>query len=357
MFVIPSNFVQGQNSIFALRLDDVSELFDVEPKLVTGSSQISIRVANATIDFENPNQRKFIVLIIAEETKTKEKLSSTATLTVTVTDANDNRPVFDQESYSISVSETAPPGYSIASITAKDQDSGQFGTNGIRYSLSGTGSELFNVDEITGVLSVADCPRSNDNGIHNDNDIDRNPSNRDKRQAPDDDQLYDMNGKKVNLTFVSQTGLIDPEQNNGNDGDDDDDAPVTTEIYYTFSSSDEQDRNRYTYDTKAPTTYDNDYLLFTGESDEDYGYSGGANDRNKNNQQYYLHTQSNFQPLQNEYAIAGGVNSRPAQYIGPGKAPCLDYETQSVYFLSYKVQYIYSLRYMNEIRWHISIVQ
>lgn len=49
--------------MFALRLEDVSGVFDVEPKLVTGSSSVSIRIANGTLDYENPNQRKFIVLV------------------------------------------------------------------------------------------------------------------------------------------------------------------------------------------------------------------------------------------------------------------------------------------------------
>lgn len=56
-------FYKGQNSVFALRLEDVSGVFDVEPKLVTGSSPVSIRIANGTLDYENPNQRKFIVLV------------------------------------------------------------------------------------------------------------------------------------------------------------------------------------------------------------------------------------------------------------------------------------------------------
>lgn len=41
----------------------MSGVFDIEPKLVTGSSPISIRIANGTLDYENPNQRKFIVLV------------------------------------------------------------------------------------------------------------------------------------------------------------------------------------------------------------------------------------------------------------------------------------------------------
>lgn len=36
-------------------------------------------------------------------------------------------------------------------------DSGLFGDQGIRYSLSGTGSELFALDPVTGVISVAKC--------------------------------------------------------------------------------------------------------------------------------------------------------------------------------------------------------
>lgn len=147
----------GINSKFALRLEDVSGVFDVEPKLVTGYSQVNIRVANGTLDYENPNQRKFIVLVVAEETDTSPRLSSTATITVSVLDANDNKPVFERDSYSASISEAALPGQYIVTITAKDVDSGSYGDSGIRYSLSGTGAELFHVNEQTGVISLANC--------------------------------------------------------------------------------------------------------------------------------------------------------------------------------------------------------
>lgn len=63
MYVIFYELPQGQNAVFSLRLEDVSNVFDVEPKLVMGSSQVSIRVANGLLDYENPNQRKFIVLV------------------------------------------------------------------------------------------------------------------------------------------------------------------------------------------------------------------------------------------------------------------------------------------------------
>jgi len=79
-----------------------------------------------------------------------------------VLDANDNKPSFEQESYSAIVSEAALPGQYITTITAKDVDSGSFGDAGIRYSLSGTGAELFHVNDQTGVITLADCqPQSN----------------------------------------------------------------------------------------------------------------------------------------------------------------------------------------------------
>lgn len=166
----------GANSKFSLRLDDVSGVFEIEPKFVTGSSQVNIRVGEGSLDYENPNQRKFIVLVIAEETDTNPKLSSTATITVTVLDANDNKPTFEEESYTASVSEAAKPGQYITTITAKDSDSGNYGENGIRYSISGSGSELFNVNERTGVITLADCHK-----ISKLNSVEQN--NRRKREA------------------------------------------------------------------------------------------------------------------------------------------------------------------------------
>lgn len=183
----------GQNSVFSLRLDDsiISEVFDIEPKLVTGTSQVSIRVANGSLDYENVNQRKFIVLIYAEETLTNPKLSSTATLTVSITDVNDNFPQFDQESYTATVSETANPGQYITTITASDMDSGVYGDQGIRYMLNGTGADLFRVDSITGTITVAECPRD---------------MMRKRRQVNDIEYQNHIN--RVNVTHPGEFGIL-----------------------------------------------------------------------------------------------------------------------------------------------------
>lgn len=237
----------GQNSVFSLRLDDsiVSEVFDIEPKLVTGTSQVSIRVANGSLDYENVNQRKFIVLIYAEETLTNPKLSSTATLTVSITDVNDNFPQFDQESYTATVSETASPGQFITTITATDMDSGVFGDQGIRYMLNGTGAELFKVDPITGTITVAECPKH---------------LRRERRQINDIE--YQNHIKRVNVTHPGEFGILN------------------IDVDHTTESS--------------------DYITYQVEPQED-----------------------------NET-----INK--VEVGGPGKYPCLDYETQNDYFLNYK---------------------
>jgi hypothetical protein len=229
----------GQNSVFSLRLDDsiVSQVFDIEPKLVTGTSQVSVRVANGSLDYENVNQRKFIVLIYAEETLTNPKLSSTATLTVSITDVNDNFPQFDQESYTGTVSETAGTGQFITTITASDMDSGVFGDQGIRYMLNGTGAELFRVDPVTGTITVAECTGEL----------------RRKRR-----QLNQQQAKRVNVTHPGEFGILN------------------IDVDYTTEAS--------------------DYITYQIEPHDD-----------------------------NE-AIKSGL----------GKAPCLDYETQTDYYLNYR---------------------
>lgn len=148
---------QGQNALFTLRLEDVTGVFEVEPTEVSGSSSVSIRLARGSLDYENPNQRKSIVLVIAEEIGGTVKHSSTATLTVTMTDTNDNQPKFEKDDYSASISEDLLPGSYVTSVTAMDYDSGVFGKQGIVYQMFGSGVELFNVNRKTGEITVAQC--------------------------------------------------------------------------------------------------------------------------------------------------------------------------------------------------------
>ena len=86
----------GPNSAFKIELIDNTGKFTVEPREAQGQTAVSLKVNSKNLDFENPNERKFLLLVVATESNTKEKLSSTATVTVQVEDLNDNRPSFDQ---------------------------------------------------------------------------------------------------------------------------------------------------------------------------------------------------------------------------------------------------------------------
>ena len=92
-------YFQGSNSVFTIGLNDASGRFSIEPTTASGSSSLSLRVTRGGLDYENPNDRKFILLVVAEESLTNPRLSSTATVIVSITDKNDNPPSFSQVKY------------------------------------------------------------------------------------------------------------------------------------------------------------------------------------------------------------------------------------------------------------------
>ncbi|CAL1292837.1 unnamed protein product [Larinioides sclopetarius] len=147
----------GSNSVFNIALLDDSGIFSVEPNLATGSTSVSIRVSNGPLDYENPNQRKFILLVVAKEAFTNPQLSGTGTVTVNILDTNDNVPKFEKPEYKANIIENAPAGTVVDTITATDRDTMIFGEAGIIYSIFGNGAEKFQVGETSGVITVAPC--------------------------------------------------------------------------------------------------------------------------------------------------------------------------------------------------------
>ncbi|XP_023854145.1 protocadherin-23 [Salvelinus sp. IW2-2015] len=81
-------------------------------------------------------------------------LKSESTLLVRVTDTNDWRPVFDQDVYTVSVSEDVPQGSSLLSVQARDSDDGV--NAAILYSiLQSDQDHLVNVDPESGLITTA----------------------------------------------------------------------------------------------------------------------------------------------------------------------------------------------------------
>lgn len=75
----------------------------------------------------------------------------TTRVTVKIIDANNNPPVFDQNSYTATIGEDTPLLTSVLRVRATDQDEG---TNGGVYYFLAVLSQYFSVDAITGVVKV-----------------------------------------------------------------------------------------------------------------------------------------------------------------------------------------------------------
>ncbi|XP_056149261.1 protocadherin gamma-A4-like [Lampris incognitus] len=81
--------------------------------------------------------------------------SGTLRLHITVLDANDNVPVFSQPHFKASVSENAPIGTLVTTVSATDADEGPYGLVTYHFMrVSNTVAELFNLDENTGQITV-----------------------------------------------------------------------------------------------------------------------------------------------------------------------------------------------------------
>jgi hypothetical protein len=91
--IVISDADTGTFSDFTLRIDGpLADYFDIQPKFASGSVRPVIRVKKA-FDYENPNERRFIILVVAQNTDEPE-LFSTVTISLSTIDENDNRQVY-----------------------------------------------------------------------------------------------------------------------------------------------------------------------------------------------------------------------------------------------------------------------
>lgn len=157
----------GQNANFNISLEDPFGLFDVEPKQVSGFSLVTLKLTNPTslgnnkftqrtrmLDYENHNERSFIVHLVATETNTVEKWTSKAQIHISVLDVNDNAPEFKEPAYMANIREDAQPGKPVLLVQALDRDEV---SKRLTYSLHGKTANMFEINSQTGLVSVAPC--------------------------------------------------------------------------------------------------------------------------------------------------------------------------------------------------------
>ncbi|XP_041929645.1 protocadherin 2 gamma 28 isoform X44 [Alosa sapidissima] len=99
--------------------------------------------------------KEHIALILIATDGGDPKLSGTAEIHITVLDANDNPPVFTQAIYKATITENAPKGTLLVTVSATDADLGSYGK--ISYSITNSADdtlELFQINEDDGELRL-----------------------------------------------------------------------------------------------------------------------------------------------------------------------------------------------------------
>lgn len=126
--------------------------FLVSPDSGVGSALISLTIKNPSLlNYEILADRQQTVTVVASDSKDSTR-SSVTTVTINLLDANDNYPSFLLKSYSFTAREDLAIGEPIGTVTGTDLDSGLNGD--LRYRLSGTGADVFNVDPVTGNITL-----------------------------------------------------------------------------------------------------------------------------------------------------------------------------------------------------------
>jgi len=212
---------------------------------------------------------------------------------------------------------------------------------GIRYSLSGTGAELFDVDQVTGAITVAKCPRNQTDIVisqrkkrqilttseeleysQNDNDNDDENDNVNDKDEDDDK-------KNVNVTHIGRTGILDMETSTQSMG-------IEHYITYNVDEHDADISRSILDEVEQEQSHQQSEHTVSGASTSTSPSSQST--KNMFDSKEFVHYDTILNESTTNESMMKSVPKTNSN-IGPGKTPCLDYEAQSVYFLSYKVIY------------------
>ncbi|XP_059614956.1 cadherin-23 [Phlebotomus argentipes] len=145
----------GPNSRYNLSLENIKNadgVFTVSPTYGEGRTPLVVKVVNPNrldYDVANKDLRTLEFDLVASVNGEKQASSR---VTIHLQDANDNAPIFTDNSYQLKVEENAKVGFQVAQIQATDKDSGV--NKKLKYILKGFGSDNFYTDSETGGLYV-----------------------------------------------------------------------------------------------------------------------------------------------------------------------------------------------------------
>ncbi|TRY86763.1 hypothetical protein DNTS_008300 [Danionella cerebrum] len=140
---------EGVNSMFQVFLTgNNSDHFTISPTSVQGRADLRVRVA-VPLDYETI--RSYSFSLYANESLAEHV--GYARVFIDLINENDNRPIFSQSLYNISLSESTEPGTRLLQIKATDNDIGTFGV--VRYYFSDE-PDQFSLDADTGWVTLRD---------------------------------------------------------------------------------------------------------------------------------------------------------------------------------------------------------
>ncbi|XP_039274949.1 cadherin-23, partial [Nilaparvata lugens] len=145
---------QGNNGTFEMYIDDDRGIFDVTQRHGINEATFLIRVKDPTkLDYETTKVMNFT--LVAKKSVPTDPKFSFASVTVYIRDVNDNFPEFAKPVYEVSIPENSGPGTTVVWVQATDDDSGNFGSQGIRYTnLRGSVAEMLSLDSRTGIITI-----------------------------------------------------------------------------------------------------------------------------------------------------------------------------------------------------------
>uniref|UniRef100_A0A8C7PYB1 Protocadherin 2 alpha c n=1 Tax=Oncorhynchus mykiss TaxID=8022 RepID=A0A8C7PYB1_ONCMY len=140
------------NAVRVYRLSQ-NDHFDLEVKDNGEEDKLLFLVLSKPLDREQNRTHELLLTAVDGGNPPKSGLLN---ITVIVLDTNDNRPVFNQDIYSVSLKENSPIGTIVTTVNASDADAGLNGA--IEYSLGRAVKrkvyDIFQLDSITGEIKV-----------------------------------------------------------------------------------------------------------------------------------------------------------------------------------------------------------
>ncbi|XP_054647594.1 protocadherin alpha-2-like isoform X26 [Dunckerocampus dactyliophorus] len=141
----------GPHSVRFYKLSSV-DLFEIEVR-DSEEDKIPFLVLKKSLDREQKSEHNLVLTALDGGSPPK---SGSLNLSIIVLDANDNRPVFSKDIYSVTLEENAPIGTLVVGLNATDVDEGS--NSVIEYSLGKTQKkkvhDTFQLDSITGEIRV-----------------------------------------------------------------------------------------------------------------------------------------------------------------------------------------------------------